>query len=194
MRDDAMNDLRRERIAAATSVFERVLAGYEQPSTTAPHNGHPPRTDRVQLAELRTAAARTVDLYAQLLQEALEGLIHFAGDVVPGLGAGGEPPLSLAARRGATVSAPVWIHNYTDASVRGVELRLTGLTAPGGAQLNGSIAAFVPERLEIEGSGSGESQLHLGIPADAVPATYHGHLLASALPASALAVRLEVKP
>ena len=44
------------------------------------------------------------------------------------------------------------------------------------------------------GRGSGESRLHLVIPADAPPATYHAHLLASALPAAALAVRLEVKP
>jgi hypothetical protein len=189
-----MNDPRRERIAGATDVFERVLDGYEQASATPPHNLQPPRTDRVQVAQLRTAAARTVDLYAQLLQEALEGVINVAGDVVPGLVAGGEPPLSLAARRGSTTSAPVWIHNHTDALVSGVELRLTDMTAPGGAQLDGSIAAFVPERLEIAGRSSGTSQLYLGVPADAVPATYHGHVLASTLPAAALAAQLEVKP
>jgi hypothetical protein len=33
----------------------------------------------------------------------------------------------------------------------------------------------------------------VAIPADAEPTTYHGHLLASALPAAALAVRLEVR-
>jgi hypothetical protein len=187
MRDDGMN----ERIAAAADVFDRVLGAHEQ---GAAREGEPPRTDRVELAQLRTAAARTVDLYAQLLQEALEGLIHLAADVVPSLGAGAEPPLFLAARAGAAVSAPVWIHNHTDAFVSGVELRLTDLTAPSGEQIEGSGAAFVPERLEIEGRGSGESRLHLIIPADALPATYHAHLLASALPASALAVRLEVKP
>jgi hypothetical protein len=187
MRNDGMN----ERIAAAADVFDRVLGAHEQGST---REGEPPRADRVELAQLRTAAARTVDLYAQLLQEALEGLIHLAGDVVPSLGAGAEPPLLLAAKAGATAAAPVWIHNHTDAFVSGVELRLTDLTAPSGAQIDGSGAAFLPERLEIEGRGSGESRLHLVIPADAVAATYHAHLLASALPAAALAVRLEVKP
>jgi hypothetical protein len=187
-----MNDLRRERIAAATEIFERVLGDYEQASAT-PHDLSP-RTDRVQLAQLRTAAARTVDLYAQLLQDALEGVIHFAEDLVPALGGGGEPPLALAARRGATVSAPVWIHNSTELVVSHVELRLTDLTAPDGAQLDGSVAAFLPERLEIAAASSAESQIYLRIPPDAVAATYHGHLLASALPASALAVRLEVKP
>lgn len=187
-----MNEPRRERIAAATEVFERVLGDHEQASA-APREP-PPRPDRVQLAELRTAAARTVDLYAQLVQDALEGVIHLAEDVVPGLGAGGDPPLTLTARRGATVSTSVWIHNSTEVPVSGVELRLTGLTAPAGAQLDGSIAAFVPERLEIAGGSSGESRIRVDVPADAVPATYHGYVLASALPASALAVRLEVKP
>jgi hypothetical protein len=187
-----MSDLQRERIAAAADVFDRVLRGYEQAPPSTSHPGQP-RPERVQLAQLRTAAARTIDLYAQLLQEAMEGVVHLADDLVPGLGVGGEPPLALAGRNGATLSAPVWVHNHTDAAVYGVELRLTDLTAPSGAQLSRSVAAFLPERMDVGAQGSGESQLYVTIPADAPAGTYHGHLLAGALPASVLAVRLEVK-
>jgi hypothetical protein len=188
-----MSDQRRERIAAAGDVFERVLQGYDAEPATDRLAGRVPGQERVQLAQLRTAAARTVDLYAQLLQDSLEAVVHFAEDVVPGLGAGGEPPLMLAGRSGATLSAPVWIHNSTDALISGVALRLTDLTAPGGALISGALAAFLPDRTDIQPRGSAESQLSLAIPADAAAATYHGHLLASALPASALAVRLEVR-
>jgi hypothetical protein len=187
-----MSDLQREGIAAAADVFERLLRGHEQAPPSVSHPGRP-RTERVQLAQLRTAAARTIDLYAQLLQEAMEAVVHLADDIVPGLGAGGEPPLALAGRRGATVSAPVWVHNSTEAAVCGVELRLTDLTAPSGAQLSGSLAAFLPERMDIALQASGESRLYLAIPADAAPGTYHGHMLAGVLPAAALAIRVEVK-
>lgn len=187
-----MSDLQRERIAAAADVFERVLQGFEEAPPVTGDAGRP-RTERVQLAQLRTAAARTIDLYGQLLQEAMEAVVHLVDDLVPGLGAGAEPPLALAGRRGAIVSAPVWVHNSTEAAVRGVELRLTDLTAPGGAELPGSVATFLPDRIDVAPQASGESRLHVAIPADAVPGTYHGHMLAGALPAAALAIRVEVK-
>jgi hypothetical protein len=117
-----VNDARRERIAAAGDVFERVLRGYEGAPPTAPSNGHASGTERVQLAQLRTAAARTVDLYSHLVQEALEAVVHAVEDVVPGLGGAGEAALALAGPPGAVVCAPVWIHNSTDGLVRGVEL------------------------------------------------------------------------
>src|SRR5436190_634976 len=108
-----MSEPRDERIAAATEVFERVLRGYD----SGPESARLPERERVELAQLKTAAARTIDLYAQLLQDSLEAVVHLAEDVVPGLGAGGELPLLLAGRSGTTISAPVWIHNSTDALV-----------------------------------------------------------------------------
>lgn len=60
MRDDELNDVRRERIVAATEIFERVLGDVEPASGTRHDSAS--RPDRVQLAQLRTAAARTVDL------------------------------------------------------------------------------------------------------------------------------------
>jgi hypothetical protein len=187
-----MSDHRREQIAAAAEVFERVLRGYEDAPSDRSRNGHPPRAERVQMAQLKTAAARTMDLYSQLVQEALEAAIHLAEDLVPSLGAGGEAPLTLAGRPGATVATPVWIHNVTDARVSGVRLRMTDLSAPTGGSIVGALAGFEPDELAIEPGASGETLLSLRIPHDATPAVYHGHLLAGALPAAALAVRLEV--
>jgi hypothetical protein len=184
-----MSEPRDERIAAATEVFERVLRGYD----SGPETARLPERERVELAQLKTAAARTIDLYAQLLQDSLEAVVHLAEDVVPGLGTGGEPPLLLAGRSGATISAPVWIHNSTDTALSGVELHLTDLTAPSGARISGAVAAFLPDRADIRPRGSAEWQISLAIPADAEPTAYHGHLLASALPAAALAVRVEVR-
>jgi hypothetical protein len=182
-----MSDLRREQIEAAAEVFERVLRGYDD----APAKGKPPR---VELAQLRTAAARTMDLYSQLVQEALEAAIHLAEDLVPSLGAGGEAPLTLTGRPGATVTTPVWIHNVTEAAVGGVRLRMTDLSAATGGRIVGALAGFEPDALEIGPGASGETRLSLRIPHDATPAVYHGHLLAGALPGVALAVRLEVEP
>jgi len=179
-----MSDLRRDQIAAAGEVFERVLRGYADPA--APAGG-------VKTAQLRTAAARTVDLYAQLVQEALEGVMHLAEDLAPSIG-GGEPPLALSGRPGAAAATPIFLHNATDAAVERVVLRLTDLTAPSGAVIAGALADLEPDRLDLAPGASAETRLSLRIPHHAPAGIYHGHLLAHALPDAALAVRLEVAP
>lgn len=192
-----MSDSQRDQIAAATEIFERVLRGYAQAPPNGNGNGNGngarPRSEQVQLAQLRTAAARTLDLYSQLVQETLEAVAHLADDLVPGLGDDDAGPLTLSGPAGADAVVPVWIHNATDLAVGGVRLRLTDLVAPTGARVAGALARFAPAVLDIAPRGSGESRLSLPVPRDAAPGLYHGHLLAPELPEAALAVRLEVE-
>jgi hypothetical protein len=49
-----------------------------------------------------------------------------------------------------------------------------------------------PVDVEIEPEASAAFALHLVVPAGARAAVYHGHLLSRTLPATALAIRLEV--
>jgi hypothetical protein len=168
----------------AREVFERVLRGLGGSTPS------PPRAERVRLAQLRTAAARTIDLYGQLLQSALEAYTDLAaGALAPSAPAPADAALALAGRAGTEIVAPVWVHNLTDTAVV-AELRATELVAPAGQVLDA--AAFRPAELPVAAGASGEGTLTLVVPADAVPGVYHGHVLSSAAPGSALAVRVTV--
>ena len=93
-------------------MFERVLRGL---GGSAPS---PPKAERVRLAQLRTAAARTIDLYGQLLQSALEAYTDLAaGALAPSGAAPSDAALALAARAGTELAAPVWVHNLTEAPI-----------------------------------------------------------------------------
>jgi hypothetical protein len=167
----------------AREVFERVLRSL---GGTAP----PPRTERVRLAQLRTAAARTIDLYGQLLQNALEAYTDLAaGALAPGAPPPADAALALEGRSGAEVAAPVYVHNLTGAPIV-ASLRLTELIAPGGQALDG--ATFRPAELAVAPGASGEATLIVAVPADAARGIYHGHVLSSAAPDAALTVRLTV--
>jgi hypothetical protein len=182
-----VSDLGQDRIAAATDVFERLLRDHD---STAPR-AQPSGAEGVQMAQLRTAAARTVDLYASLMEDALEGVFQLAGDLA-GIGAGGEPPLLLAGRPGATLSASLWVHNTTRQRVRGGELWMTDLWEGGGAVVPGAHALITPAEAEIEPGSSAGFALRLAIPAEVRAAVYHGNVLSRTLRATALAVRLDV--
>jgi hypothetical protein len=177
-----------EEARQAAEVFERVLRGLgpRGPASTP----QPPRAERVRLAQLRTAAARTIDLYGQLLQSALEAYTDLAaGALAPGAPAPADAALVLAGRAGAELVAPVWVHNLTRAPVVAA-LRLTALVAPGGERLEGG--AFRPPELAVAAGASGEATLTVVVPRGAPAGVYHGHVLSSAAPESALALRLTI--
>jgi hypothetical protein len=169
----------------AREVFERVLRSLGGPAPPSP-----PRSERVRLAQLRTAAARTIDLYGQLLQNALEAYTDLAaGALAPSAPAPGDAALVLEARAGGEVVAPVYVHNLTPAPIV-AELRVTELVAPAGEIL--PRGTFRPTELRVGAGASGEATLIVVVPGDAVLGVYHGHVLSSAAPDSALAVRVAV--
>jgi hypothetical protein len=177
---------RRRRIEAATAVFERVLRGGAEPRAAGPT-----RPERIRLAQLRTAAARTIDLYGQLLQNALEAYTDLSqGALQPAAAPPVDAALALEGRAGADVVASLWVHNLTETAVS-AELQLTPLVAPGGAHIAGG--AFWPRPLDVPPGVSGEALLTLSVPSGAAPGVYHGHVLAPTLPESGLAVRLTVR-
>ena len=129
---------------AAAEVFERVLRELGAAATPRRRGA-----ERVRLAQLRTAAARTIDLYGQLLQSALEAYADLAaGALAPGARRRPTPALArcAGARRATDSSAPVWVHNLTDAPQSSPSCSLTELVAPGRRTL-ATAAAFRPAGL-----------------------------------------------
>jgi hypothetical protein len=204
--EEPLSELQLGAIEAAAEVFDRLSGqlgadgaggggfGTAPPPGPAAH-GAGPQADPIGQQQLRTAAARTIDLFAGLFQQAFEAYVDLAQALVPASGvavsAGAAAELSLAGQPGGHTGATVWIHNATQEATCAVVPRLTGLTSHDGAQLDASLARFVPAVLDVAAGASGSSMLSLTIPPRAAPGIYFGHVLAAGLP-SALAVRLVV--
>ncbi|MDA0179511.1 hypothetical protein OJ997_04320 [Solirubrobacter phytolaccae] len=185
-------------LRAAEAVFDRILDGLEERSSSPPlsDSGQDlPPASRVRLTQVRSAAARTLDLYADLFQRAFETYADLAQAALhPGTDPSPDVPLALLGRAGEEAQTTVWLHNVTAARVDGVELFMTDLNAASGARISAAFASFSPETVELEPSASTGSILRVQIPLGAAPGRYHGHVLSPALPASALAVCLVVAP
>jgi hypothetical protein len=205
--EEPLSDLQLRAIEAASEVFDRITrelgangadgggAGTGPTAGPAPH-GAGPQADPIGQQQLRTAAARTIDLFAGLFQQAFETYVELAQSLVQvpagvAVSAGAAAELSLAGQPGGHAAATVWIHNATQEPAREVVLRLSGLTCADGARLDAARARFVPAVLDVAAGASGSSMLSLVIPPHAAPGIYYGHVLAPGLP-SALAVRLVV--
>lgn len=203
--DEPLSELQLRAIEQASEAFERLSAGLDGPAAPGAGFGPPPppgaagagaHGDPVGEQQLRAAAARTIDLFSGLFQQAFESYVELAQALIRaplgGAGGPGAPAadLALEGRAGATTCATVWIHNATPAPVPAVALRLTALEADTGARIDPA-ARFAPAALDVAGGASASALLSLAIPAGTAPGVYFGHVLVTGLPA-ALAVRLLV--
>jgi len=186
-----------EVVRAAELIYGRVLEEYPAPpAREAESNGNGvPHASRVRLTQVRSEVARTLDLYGDLLARAFDTYADLAQAALqPDTDPAPDTPLALAAAAGAEARVSVWLHNLSGAAVTGVELFMTDLTAASGRRLRAARATFAPARLDLDPGVSAAVELRVAVPATAAPGRYHGHVLAAALPASALAVRLVVEP
>jgi hypothetical protein len=175
---------------AAAEVFERVLAAMEGTPAAPSSNGHGTKESRVRLTQVRSAAARTLDLYGELFQRAFETYADLAqAALAPGTDPAPDAPLTLAGRPGEAASAPLWLHNLSETAVTGVDLFLTDLRSGSGERIEG--ATFAPPVADIAAGASACVTLNVAIPRG-VAGLFFGHVLSRALPAVGLPVRLEV--
>jgi hypothetical protein len=197
-----LSDVERRGIATAMDVFDRLIEELDG------FDGRRPRIDAgldgadhggpADLPQLRAAVARTIDVYADLFRRTLE----LYADVVEAALRSGGPAAPEGDRTGALVAlagapgteavAAVWIHNPTTAPVDGIALRMTDLTAHDGTLIAAAAASFAPARLAVEPAASRSSSLVVRIPRSAAPGNYVGHVLATGLPGTTLAVCLAV--
>ena len=203
--EDPFGDLQLRGIAAASEVFDRLaaeLGGTSAAAGAAPApraGGAAAADDTIGRQQLRAAAARTIDLFAGLLQQTFESYVELVQELVapPGAGAsdaaGARSDLSLAGPPGGNAVATIWIHNATDRPANDVVLRLTDLTDHACARIDASLARFLPARLLVDAGASASSLLSLAIPPRTEPGIYFGHVLAGSLPAAGLPVRLVVE-
>ena len=204
--DDPFADLQLRGIAAASAVFDQLAAELGGTSAAGTEPGPAPAGDTfgaddpVGRQQLRAAAARTIDLFAGLLQQTFESYVELVQEIVqPSAGPGGStsaPPrsdLELIGPPGGNAVATIWIHNATDRRAADVVLRLTDLTDHACARIDASLARFLPSGLSVDARASAPSMLSLAIPPRTEPGVYFGHVLAAGLPAAALAVRLVVE-
>ena len=184
-----------ETLLAAELVFGRVLEGYEGPlAPEADGNGHGvPPASRVRLTQVRSAAARTLDLYGELFQRAFDTYADLAQAALqPDTDPAPDTPLALVGVGGEEARVSVWLHNLSGAAVTGVELFMTELTAASGGRVG--CARFTPARVDLDPGQSAAVELCVAVPLAAVPGRYHGHVLSASLLDSALAVCLVVEP
>lgn len=204
--EDPFGDLQLRGIAAASEVFDRLaaeLGGTSAAAADAPPAAQagstPTADDTIGRQQLRAAAARTIDLFAGLLQQTLESYVELVQEIVqpPGAGpqdsAGAGSDLSLVGPPGGNAVATIWIHNATDRRAEDVVLRLTDLTDHACARIDASLARFLPARLRVDAGSSVSAMLSLAIPPRTEPGVYLGHVLAGSLPAAGLPVRLVVE-
>jgi len=204
--EEPLTELQLRGIAAASEVFDRLaaeLGGGGVRDSTSPQpgafNGASASGDPVGRQQLRSAAARLIDLFAGLFQQTFETYVELAQAIVqppvPGVGvsAGASGDLSLGGSAGGNAGATVWVHNVTGDAAGEIVPRLTDLTAHTGARIDASLARFVPGALHVAAGASVSSMLSLAIPPCAAPGVYYGHVLATGLPSAGLAVRLVVE-
>jgi hypothetical protein len=203
--DDPLTELQLRGIAVASEVFDRLAA--DLGGGSAGRNGSEPRlragggatADPIGQQQLRTAAARMIDLFAGLFQQTFETYVELAQSIVQppsadvAMSAGGCTALSLSGRAGRNAAATVWIHNPTPEPVGEVVLRLTELTAHTGARIDASLARFVPGTLGVVAGATVSSLLSLTIPPRTPPGIYYGHVLAAGLPSAGLPLGVVVE-
>lgn len=198
MNQNGRTGLHGDGLGAAEAVFERVLASLEGPpaAPTADGNGHSaPTASRVRLTQVRSAAARTLDLYGELFQRAFETYADLAQAALqPGTDPAPETPLALAGPAGGEATTRLWLHNLSAGAVHDVTLFLTDLTAAGGDRIAAHAADLTPALVYLDPGASVSTVLRFAIPSGTATGLYHGHVLSPALPASALGVRLAVEP
>jgi hypothetical protein len=187
-----LTDLQRQGIEAVSDVFERLF-DQTQHARSGPGTGDP-----VTTLQIRAAVARTVDAFADLFQRTFDLYADLLADGAASRGATDRTPdgsiIELSAPPGAEAEGCVWIHNSTGGPVRGVTLRMTGLTAHDGAAVAATAGTFAPPELDVPAGASGSSRLSVRIPATASAGIYHGHVLAAGLAGVSLPVRLVVEP
>jgi hypothetical protein len=173
-----VSELRREGSDTAAVVVDRLMAELDG-------------TDAGGQLQVRSAVARTLELYADLFQRTFEAYADLIDGVLRPGGANGVA-VALSGAPGDEAAAEVWLHNATDARVAAGALRVTDLTAPGGATIDAALASFSPAALDVAPAASGSSWLAVRIPASAAAGAYHGHVLASDLPGASVPVCLVV--
>jgi hypothetical protein len=204
--EDPLSELQLRGLAAAAEVFDRFaaeLGGSSARNGTPPppsaSNGASPSADPIGQQQLRSAAARMIDLFAGLFQQTFETYIELAQAIVQPSGgdiamsAGAADNLALDGQAGRNAGTTVWIHNATAEPAGDVVLALTDLTAHTGERIDASLARFVPGALDVGAGASACAMLSLAIPLRAEPGVYYGHVLAANLPCAGLPVRLVVE-
>jgi hypothetical protein len=197
-----LSDVQRRGVAAAMEVFDGLieeLDGFDgRPRADAALDGRAGGGPS-DFPQLRAAVARTVDVYAELFRrtvevyaDVVESVLRSNGSAPEADGRGAE--IALAGAAGGEALAAVWIHNTTAAPVEAVMLRMTDLTAHDGTRIAAASASFAPERLDVGPGASRSSALSVRVPRSTPPATYVGHVLATGLPGTRLAVCLVVAP
>jgi hypothetical protein len=201
---ESLSDLQRRGIATAMEVFDRLIEevdGFDGRRVPRDMDVDGPDRDGTaagptDLPQLRAAVARTIDVYADLFRHTLELYADVVESVVRSNGAGapdaGGAEIALTGSPGTRAVAVVWIHNASTAPVDAAALRMTDLTAHDGARIAGSAATFEPGSLDVGPASSGSSSLSVLVPRSAAPGTYVGHVLATGLPETRLAVCLVV--
>jgi hypothetical protein len=205
--DDASGTIEARAMRDAAAAFERFIDDVDGPSAPRPRiDGAIDRLERAGLdaggdgfVELRGTVMRTTQLYLELLQRtaddylsAVEGLVRRGAATLSGGDTGSA--LALTALPGGRAVAPLWIHNTTDASVSGVTLRLTDLTAADGARIAATSAAFSPAALDVSAAETRRASLSVAVPRSIASGTYHGHVLVAGLQGASIPVRLAVPP
>jgi hypothetical protein len=192
-------------VAAAAELFDRLIAEVTARETPTL------RVDDVLarlgadaagsegMSQMRAVVARAIDLYADLFRETfalyadtVELALRGGGATLLGAGAAGAP-VALTAGPGREAIAPVWVHNSTETALTGVALRVTDLAAHDGATVAGTSATFSPAVIDVPAGASSSATLAVAVPDAAASGAYHGHVLATGLPAASVPVRLIVE-
>jgi hypothetical protein len=145
----------------------------------------------------RAAAARSLDLVTELMNDALGLLAEFVDSNLPEESSRAAAPMesvTVSGRPGDRAGTSIWVHHQESSSGRPVPLRLTDLFGHDGSRLSGSAGTFAVVARPESASGSSESWLEIQIPSDLPCGVYHGHVLAVDLPDSAINLRLLVQP
>jgi hypothetical protein len=201
-----LSDVQRRSAATAMEVFDRLIEELDG------FDGRRARVDTdlegldrggtpagpTDIPQLRAAVARTIDVYADLFRrtvelyaDVVESVLRSSGPA-PNAADGTGAEVALAGSPGTEAAAAVWIHNSTTAPVDAIALRMTDLTAHDGTRIAASAASFSPPRLDVGPATSRSSSLSVRVPRSAAHGTYVGHVLATGLPGTRLAVCLVV--
>jgi hypothetical protein len=201
-RDD-LSDVQRRGAATAMEVFDRLIAELDGVDGRARVNarldgrdGRGPDAGPQDLPQLRAAVARTIDVYADLFRRTLELYADVVETVMRSNGSdspdAGGAEVRLAGAAGTEAVAVVWIHNATEVPADDIALHMTDLTAHDGGRIPASAAGFAPPRLHVGPAASRSASLSVRVPDGAAPGTYVGHVLATGLPGTSLAVHVVV--
>jgi hypothetical protein len=201
-----LTEAQRRSVAAASDLFEQLLDEVRGRATPRLNFDALLGADGGEgsgpagLAQMRSAVARAIDLYADLLGEtfalyadALEQVLRPGNGSRPGRSSGGGAPVVLTGTPGQEATATVWLHNAASSPLVAAELRMTSLTAHDGGTLGELGCVFSPQALDVAAGSSAAAVVSVRVPADAAPGAYHGLVLASGAPAASVPVLLTVR-